>query len=90
VTADVAITNTGAIAVNGWALTFTLPGDTHVTNAWNATVTQNGHLVTATSVAYNATIPAGGGVSFGFQGAWTSSDANPTGFALNGADCTAS
>lgn len=38
-------------------------------------------------MSYNGTIPAGGTVSFGFQGSWTGNDANPTGFTLNGATC---
>ena len=86
--ADVTVSNTGGSAVNGWRLTFTLPGDTRVTNAWNATVTQSGAAVVATDMSYNGTIPAGGSQSFGFQGTWTSNDANPTGFALNGSACT--
>ncbi len=85
--ADVTISNTGSSAVNGWRLGFTFPGDTRVTNAWNATATQTGGTVTATNMSYNATIPAGGSQSFGFQGTWTSNDANPTSFTLNGATC---
>jgi hypothetical protein len=41
------------------------------------------------NVSYNATIPAGGSTSFGFQGTWTAGDANPAAYALNGAACTA-
>jgi cellulase/cellobiase CelA1 len=88
VVANLTVTNTGTAAVNGWTLGFSFPGDTTVTSAWSATVTQSGHAVTATNVSYNASIPAGGNVQFGFQGAWTSSDANPTSFTLNGAACT--
>ncbi|WP_200824324.1 cellulose binding domain-containing protein [Nonomuraea solani] len=87
-TANATIRNTGSGPVNGWRLTFTFPGDTKVTNAWNASVTQSGAAVTATNASYNATIPAGGSQSFGFQGTWTGNNANPTGFALNGAACT--
>ncbi len=84
---NLTITNNGTSPVNGWRLTFALPGDTKVTNAWSATITQSGTAVTATNVSYNATIAAGGSQSFGFQGTWTSSDANPTAFALNGSAC---
>jgi hypothetical protein len=86
-TANVTITNTSGAAVNGWTLAFTFPGDTRVTNPWNASVTQSGSAVRATNVSYNAAIPAGGNVSFGFNGSWTSNDANPTAFTLNGAAC---
>ncbi|MEV6348323.1 cellulose binding domain-containing protein [Actinoplanes sp. NPDC051851] len=85
--ADVAITNTGSTVVNGWTLAFTFPGDTKVSNAWNATVQQTGAAVTATSVTYNTTIAVGGTVSFGFQGTWATNDANPTSFTLNGRSC---
>jgi Cellulose binding domain len=86
-TANVTITNTGSTAVNGWTLAFTFPGDTKATNPWNATVTQTGSAVRATNLSYNAAIPPGGNVSFGFNGAWTSNDASPTAFTLNGASC---
>ena len=64
--ANVTITNTGAAAINAWRLTFTLPGDTKVGNAWNADVTQNGAAVTATNASYNGLISADGSQSFGF------------------------
>ncbi|MFF5225336.1 cellulose binding domain-containing protein [Dactylosporangium sp. NPDC000521] len=56
-------------------------------NAWNATVTQTGNAVTARNLSCNATIPAGGSTSFGFQGTWTTGDADPGTFTLNGTTC---
>jgi poly(hydroxyalkanoate) depolymerase family esterase len=38
-TASVTITNTGTTTVNGWTLTFTLPGGQAITSGWNATPT---------------------------------------------------
>jgi chitodextrinase len=87
-TASITVTNTGTVAINGWTLTFSFPGDTKVTSPWNATVTQSGAAVTATNVAYNGGIAAGANVGFGFQGTWTSNDAVPTSFSLNGSACT--
>ena len=86
-TANLTVTNTGTSAINGWKVGFTFPGDTKVTNAWNATVSQSGRVVSAVPMSYNGTIAAGGNVSFGFQGTWTSNDASPTAFTLNGATC---
>lgn len=86
-TASVTVANTGTTAINGWTVKFTFPGDQKVTNAWNATVTQSGTSVTATNASYDGAIAAGGNVSFGMQGTWTSSDATPTSFTLNGAAC---
>jgi hypothetical protein len=85
--ANVTITNTGAAAINAWRLTFAFPGDTKVGNAWNADVTQNGAAVTATNASYNGVITAGGSQSFGFTGSWSSNNASPTSFTLNGSSC---
>ncbi|WP_374204089.1 cellulose binding domain-containing protein [Streptomyces sp. HPF1205] len=86
-TADVTVSNTGTTTVNGWNVGFSFPGDQNVTNGWNATVTQSGKAVTAKNMDYNATIAPGASTSFGFQGTYTSSDASPTAFTLNGTTC---
>jgi endo-1,4-beta-xylanase len=88
VVANLTVNNTGTTAINGWKVTFSFPGDTHVTNAWNATVTQTGAAVSATNLSYNATIAPGGNTSWGFQGTWTSNDAAPTAFSVNGSACS--
>ena len=49
---------------------------------------QSGRQVAATNAPYNATIPAGGSVTFGFIGAVGSGDATPSGLTLNGTACT--
>jgi Cellulose binding domain/Putative Ig domain len=85
--AGVTIANTGSSAINGWTLRFTFPGDQKITNAWNGTVTQSGENVTITNASYNAAIAPGGSTSPGFQGTWTSSDAAPAAFTLNGTAC---
>ena len=87
-TADVAVTNNGTSAINGWSLAFAFPGDQKITNAWNATVTQNGTSVTAANLGYNGSIAPDGSQSFGFQGTWTLGNVSPTAFSLNGAPCS--
>lgn len=84
---DVTIRNTSAAAVNGWTLTWTLPGAQQVTQSWSATVSQSGAAAKAVNAAWNAQIPASGSTAFGFitEGNQTAA----TGFALNGAACTA-
>ncbi|MGE5292361.1 MAG: cellulose binding domain-containing protein [Micromonosporaceae bacterium] len=86
--ASVSITNTGASPINGWTLIFTFPGDQKITNAWNGTVTQSGENVSIKNASYNATINSGASTSLGFQGTWTTSDASPASFAVNGSTCT--
>ena len=87
-TANVTITNTSSTALSSWTLTFTFPGDQHITNGWNGTFGQSGKNVTVTNASFNGTIQAGGSTSIGFQGTWTNSDAVPTAFAVNGTACT--
>ncbi len=88
-TETVTIANTGGTAIDGWSLVFTLPGGQTITNGWNATYSPTSGAVTARNVSYNAAIPAGGSVDFGFQATHTGNPAKPTSFTLNGATCSA-
>ena len=87
-TANVTITNNGSSGINGWTLKWSFAGNQTVSSAWNATVTQSGQGVTAVNMSYNATIAANGNVQFGFQGAYSGSNAVPAQFTLNGTACT--
>ena len=87
-TANVTVANTGTAAWNGWTVTWTWPGDQKITSGWNAQVSQSGANATAVNMSYNAAVPAGGSTSFGFQGTWSSSNASPTAFSVNGKACT--
>ena len=87
-TANVTIANNGTSTINSWTLTFAFPGDHKITNAWNATVTQNGTSIAAANLGYNASIAPGGSQSFGFQGTWTARDTPPTAFSVNGTPCS--
>jgi hypothetical protein len=84
---DVTLTNTSTVGVNGWTLTWSLPGSQRITQSWNATVTQSGAAATAVNVSWNAAIPAAGSASFGFV--TDSPLGGATGFALNGSPCAA-
>jgi endoglucanase len=84
--AQITVTN-GSSALSSWTLAFALRGDQKITNAWNANVTQSGANVVATNVSWNGSVAPGGVISLGFQGTWTSSDASPTSFTLNGVAC---
>ncbi|CAL9614946.1 GH12 family glycosyl hydrolase domain-containing protein [Streptomyces sp. NPDC003642] len=87
-TADVTVKNTGSAAVDNWRLGFTLPSGQRVTSAWNATLSGTSGAVTASPVAHNARIAAGGTQSFGFQGSYSGTFAEPAGFTLNGTPCS--
>ena len=86
-TAAVTVTNLGD-AVDGWTLTWSFGAGQQVQQAWNAQVTQSGSQVTARNVSYNAAIPTGGKVEFGFNGSSSGSNPSPAAFTLNGTLCT--
>jgi len=83
----VTVTNTGAAAVNGWSLSFDLPGGQTITGGWNASYSPASGRVTARNVSYNGSIAPGASVSFGYQATHTGNGGAPTGFALNGVSC---
>ncbi|MEJ2577535.1 MAG: cellulose-binding domain-containing protein [Kineosporiaceae bacterium] len=85
--ADVDIHNLGD-PVDTWTLDWSFPAGQELTQAWNATATQNGARVTATDAGYNRSLDTGGNVSFGFLGTWTGSNPDPTSFRLNGVTCS--
>jgi len=41
-------------------------------------------------MSYNASIPAGGSASFGFQASYSGTNSAPASFTLNGAACSGS
>jgi hypothetical protein len=86
--AQVVIGDTGSSAISSWTLKFTFPGDQQITSDFNGTASQSGENATLTNAGYNGAISPGGSVTVGFQGTWTSSDAAPASFTLNGAACS--
>jgi hypothetical protein len=85
--ANVSVTNLGD-PVTSWTLTWSFGAGQRVTQAWNATVTQSGALVTARNAAWNGNLATNGNTSFGFNGSWNnSSNPAPVNFALNGVAC---
>ncbi|GIE92000.1 extracellular catalytic domain type 1 short-chain-length polyhydroxyalkanoate depolymerase [Actinoplanes regularis] len=87
-TENLVITNTGAAAVNGWSLVFTLPAGQTITSGWNATYSPTSGQVTARNAAYNGAIPAGGSVTVGFQATHAGNTGTPSTFTLNGTACS--
>jgi endoglucanase len=83
-TVSVTIKNSGTTPVEGWTLAWKFGGDQKITNMWNGIYTQSGTEVTVKNQSYNAAIPAGGSVSFGFNLSYSGSNAKPTSFTING------
>ena len=89
-TANVGITNLGD-ALTSWTLTFTFPDSSQkLTNAWNATASQSGAVVTLSNVSYNGGLATNATVTPGFQGTWSTANPTPTSFSLNGVACNGS
>ncbi|MGW4681199.1 cellulose binding domain-containing protein [Micromonospora taraxaci] len=87
-TASISVTNTSSTPVNGWTLTFTLPGGQSITSGWNANYSPSSGAVTARNVSYNATIAPNTSVDIGFQATHTGNSGRPSAFTLNGTACT--
>lgn len=88
---DVKITNTGDTGIYvSWTLTWDFTDGQTVSQGWNASFSQSGTTVTATSDSWNGDLPAGGSVAFGFVGkpGGGTSNSAPTAFTLNGTSCT--
>ena len=60
----------------------------HAEQLWNGTYTQSGANVSVTNLNWNASIPSAGTVNVGFNANWSGTNAKPTAFKLNGANCT--
>lgn len=58
--------NTSSIA-NGWTVEFSAPQDIEIIASWNGDFSANGGILSVKNVDYNADIPAGGSVNFGFN-----------------------
>jgi endo-1,4-beta-xylanase len=86
--AQLTVHNTGSANLSGWSLSFTNPNGQRVTSGWNASVSQQAGLVTATGSGWNGSIAAGGSVNFGFQGTLSGPHVTPTQFQLNGTACS--
>lgn len=86
-TASVTVSNSGPL-LNGWTLTWQFPNGQQIQQAWNADVNNSGPSASVSNAPWNATIPSGGSVNFGFNGSWdNSSNGPPSSFTLNGSTC---
>lgn len=85
--ANVEVVNTSSAPVNPWKLAWSFASGQVIADMWSGTYTQDGPNVTVTDAGWNATIPVGGSVSFGFTASLAGDNVDPTTFTLNGATC---
>ncbi|MFG2063004.1 glycoside hydrolase family 6 protein [Micromonospora sp. NPDC048871] len=87
-TAEIRVTNRGS-AVNGWTLSFNPGSGVRLSNGWNGTWSQSGDRISVRNADWNGSLPSGGTLSTGFQGTYSGSSLPaPSGFTLNGTNCT--
>ena len=81
---QITITNSGTTAISNWTLSFNW--DRAITSIWDGTVSSHaGNQYVITNAGYNASIPAGGSVSFGFNGSPGNVGTDvPTNYVLDG------
>jgi hypothetical protein len=84
----ITIRNTGGAAINGWTLRWSFADGQTVRQMWNASASQRGSAVTATSADHTRTISPRGEVEIGFLGSFRGRNTAPTSFTLNGTACT--
>jgi hypothetical protein len=87
--AAVRVTNLGS-PLTGWTLGFDFAAGQQVTQGWNATWSQAGTRVTATSLAWNGSLGTNASADIGFNGSWVGSNPTPAVFTLNGVACNGS
>ncbi|WP_340375049.1 cellulose binding domain-containing protein [Streptomyces sp. SS7] len=84
------VTFTSPAALDSWRVAWSFADGQHVDQMWDASVAQRGDRVTATAADYNRSVAAGSTVTFGFLASWEDTNAAPSGFTLNGQECTGS
>ncbi|MEU8001413.1 cellulose binding domain-containing protein [Catellatospora sp. NPDC049111] len=84
--ASVQLANTGP-AVDGWVLSWSFPADTTIHGVWQSRITQpDPRTAIAVNMPWNARIPAGTTLGFGWTAAAPATDI-PTDLTLNGVPC---
>ncbi|MBD0424774.1 cellulose binding domain-containing protein [Streptomyces sp. TRM S81-3] len=81
------VTVTTGRPLDSWRVAWTFPDGQRIRQMWDATHTHDGSRVTATATGYNATVPAGGSLAFGFLASWRGRNSPPDDFTLNGREC---
>ncbi|QBI56661.1 endo-1,4-beta-xylanase [Streptomonospora litoralis] len=89
-TGQLTFTNNGSSALNGWDLQFDFADGQQVNNGWSAEWSQSGSTVTVSNASWNASVPAGGSVSVGFNATHSGANSEPDSFTLNGQSCSVS
>jgi endoglucanase len=88
-TAQIAVTNSGPSAINGWTVRFAYTGDQRIREGWSGRFTQSGATVSVLNESWNSRIQPGATVYIGFNATMSGAYANPNPaiITLNGNAC---
>jgi hypothetical protein len=88
--ADIRITNTGSVPLDGWTLRWTFANGEEVTQVWNGEVAQDEMRVPVVPASWNRTLAANGGSQggIGFNATRPGNTARPARFTLNTTQCS--
>ncbi|WP_281254690.1 cellulose binding domain-containing protein [Streptomyces aidingensis] len=76
-TGEITVSCSGS-SLNGWTVSWDWPSGQQLGQSWGADCTQSGTRVTCTNAGWNASVPDGGSVAFGFLAGYSGSNSDPT------------
>jgi lysophospholipase L1-like esterase len=74
---EVTVRNGGASPTTAWTASFRFADGQQISQAWNATVAQNGAGVTARDAGWNGSLAVGATATFGFLASWNGTNTAP-------------
>jgi aryl-phospho-beta-D-glucosidase BglC (GH1 family) len=69
---ELVITNTSAVAISGWKVSWVASADSSIEQLWNGVLSKTTSTVTVTNDTGNGSLPAGGSTTAGFVGSGAS------------------
>jgi endoglucanase len=89
--ANIEIRNTGPAITAGWTLLFSFLNGERIQNGWPVAFSQpagSAQVTVSSNAAWNQSIASGASITAGFNGTFTTVNATPAAFTLNGTACT--
>jgi lysophospholipase L1-like esterase len=74
---EVTVRNGTTASTSSWTATFNFGNGQRITQAWNATVTQNATAVSARNMTWNGNMAPSATVTFGFTASWSGTNPAP-------------
>jgi hypothetical protein len=87
---NITIQNTGPAITTGWTLQFSFLNGERIQNGWPVTFSQaagSAQVTVSSNAPWNQSIATGGSITAGFNGTFTTVNATPATFTLNGTTC---